>query len=63
MVILGDACMHNLLLTKFSKGNFVQVLTYAWFYESENVCAYWHAKSNFCVYGHFWDEIYGKFYM
>ncbi len=47
-------------LTGIYKGLFVQVLAYAWFYKSENIDTY--AKSSFCGYVYFWDEIYEEFY-
>ncbi len=56
----GDARTHNLPLTEIYKGIFAQVPAYTGFYKSENFCVY--AKSSFCAYVHFKDEIYGEFY-
>ncbi len=57
----GDGRTHNLPLTGIYKGIFAQVPAYAWFYKSENFCAY--AKSSFFAQVHFRMNLQRVLYM
>ncbi len=50
MILDGDARTLNLPLIGIYKVISAQVMAYAWFYKSENFCAY--VKSSFCAYVH-----------